>query len=86
MEKDFFLLKEVSFIKDLNNTDLQIQIRYNSETTPCSVVVLPNDSLEVKLSTPTTGVSPGQFGVLYSGTKLIGGGRIETSEKERILN
>ena len=86
LEKDSFILKDVSFVKDLNYTDLQIQIRYNSETTPCSIKVLSDDSMEVKLSTPTIGVSPGQFGVLYSGTKLIGGGRIENSKKVRNLN
>ena len=86
LEKDSFTLKEVSFVNDIYSLDLVIQIRYNSEPIPCTITELPNDSLEVHLASPTVGVSPGQFGVLYSGTKLIGGGRIENSKKVRILN
>ena len=86
LEKDSFILKEVSFVNDIYYSDLMIQIRYNSDPIPCTITVLSNESLDVSLTIPTVGISPGQFGVLYSGTKLIGGGRIENKKKAKVLN
>ena len=86
LEKDSFILKEVSFVNDIYYSDLMIQIRYNSDPIPCTITELSNESLDVSLTIPTVGISPGQFGVLYSGTKLIGGGRIENKKKAKVLN
>jgi len=36
------------------------------------------------LETPTMGVAPGQFGVIYNGTKLVGGGRITSKVLEDV--
>jgi tRNA U34 2-thiouridine synthase MnmA/TrmU len=46
--------------------------------------MLSDHSLEVTLLEPTYGVAPGQFGVLYTGTKLIGGGRITSKLNEAL--
>ena len=45
----------------------------------------PEHTLEVTLLEPTYGVAPGQFGVLYTGTKLIGGGRITSKLNEALM-
>ena len=47
--------------------------------------MIDDSALKVLLHDATFGVAPGQFGVLYSGTKLIGGGRI-TSELNQKLS
>jgi tRNA U34 2-thiouridine synthase MnmA/TrmU len=36
------------------------------------------------LTKPTLGVAPGQFGVIYQNTKLVGGGRISTKILEDV--
>jgi tRNA U34 2-thiouridine synthase MnmA/TrmU len=36
------------------------------------------------LKTPTLGVAPGQFGVIYQDTKLVGGGRITSKVLEEV--
>ena len=77
LEQDSFIMDDVSFVRDTTYTNLEVQIRYNSETVPCTISKLDRNKVKVLLSRPTTGVSPGQFGVLYSDTKVIGGGRIE---------
>ena len=43
-----------------------------------------NNQIKVTLLEPTYGVAPGQFGVLYTGTKLIGGGRITSKLVEKV--
>ncbi len=40
----------------------------------------------VNLHESTYGVAPGQFGVIYQGTKLVGGGRISSKVLEKSGN
>ena len=68
-----FLLDEVSFVNDIVTNDLTIQTRYNSEDLPCNINEVGNGQIEVNLHESTYGVAPGQFGVIYQGTKLVGG-------------
>ena len=79
-----FYLEDVSFVNDIVNDNLTIQTRYNSEDLPCTIKMVSEHSLEVTLLEPTYGVAPGQFGVLYTGTKLIGGGRITSKLNEAL--
>ena len=39
---------------------------------------------EIELDQATLGVAPGQFGVIYNDTKLIGGGRISSKILENV--
>ena len=66
--------------------DLTIQTRYNSEDLPCNINEIGNGQLEVTLHESTYGVAPGQFGVIYQGTKLVGGGRISSKVLEKSGN
>ena len=79
-----FYLEDVTFVNGIQNTKLAIQTRYNSEDLPCEIVQISESRLKVTLLQPTYGVAPGQFGVLYSGTKLIGGGRITSKLVEKV--
>ncbi len=81
LEEDSFIMGDVSFIRDEIYNNLEIQVRYNSETVPCTISKLDENRVKVQLSSSTTGISPGQFGVLYSNTKVVGGGRIEKRRK-----
>ena len=81
-----FLLDEVSFVNDIVTNDLTIQTRYNSEDLPCNINEIGNGQLEVTLHESTYGVAPGQFGVIYQGTKLVGGGRISSKVLEKSGN
>ena len=85
LEEEHFIIDDVSFVSDNFDEKLEVQIRYNSKTVPCNITKLDRNRIKVTLSEPTTGVSPGQFGVLYSGTKLVGGGRIEKKVKTGVL-
>ena len=78
-----FLLEDVSFVNDIETNNLAVQTRYNSEDLPCTVIEVRDRELEVILDTPTYGVAPGQFGVIYQGTKVIGGGRISSKVLEK---
>ena len=79
-----FYLEEVSFVNEIQTENLSIQTRYNSDDLPCSIEVVDGSQIKVLLNEPTFGVAPGQFGVLYSGTKLVGGGRITTKLNEKL--
>jgi tRNA-specific 2-thiouridylase len=74
-------LEEVNWLGDpLRPGDLcDIQIRYRSRPAPARV---PTDAvagatrLALELLEPVRAITPGQSGVLYSGTRLLGGGLI----------
>ena len=77
-------MDEVTFVNEVEYENLSIQTRYNSEDVPCSIEKIDESTYQIVLKTPTMGVAPGQFGVLYSGTKLVGGGRITTKLNEKL--
>jgi tRNA-specific 2-thiouridylase len=79
-----FYLEDVSFVNGVKNENLTIQTRYNSEDLPCKIEMITENTLKISLLDPTYGVAPGQFGVLYTGTNLIGGGRITSKHNETI--
>ena len=73
-----FLLDDVSFVNEIESGNLTIQTRYNSQDLPCELNQINESECEVILNSPTLGVAPGQFGVIYQGTKVVGGGRISS--------
>ena len=79
-----FYLDDVTFVNGIKNEKLAIQTRYNSEDLHCEIEQISENRLKVTLLEPTYGVAPGQFGVLYTGTKLIGGGRITSKLVEKV--
>lgn len=54
------------------------QIRYKSRAVPATARVLPGDRLEVVFDAPCYGVAPGQAVVCYDGSRVLGGGWIES--------
>ena len=79
-----FIVEELSFVNDLEYKNLTIQTRYNSEDLPCEIKKLSDTKISVQLKEPAFGVAPGQFGVIYNGSKVVCGGRISTKVLENI--
>ena len=73
-----FIIEDVSIVKDIEYDNLSVQTRYNSEDLNCKINKISDNELLVELIEPASSIAPGQFGVLFSGTKVIGGGRISS--------
>ncbi|MEM9213165.1 MAG: tRNA 2-thiouridine(34) synthase MnmA [Cyanobacteria bacterium P01_F01_bin.150] len=60
-----------------------VQIRYRSPASPATIIPLDSTSNRVKVqfSEPQFSITPGQAAVFYSGEMVLGGGLIETLEK-----
>jgi tRNA-specific 2-thiouridylase len=79
-----FIIEDVSFVDQVVTENISIQTRYNSSVIPCKIYKVDKNVYEVELTKPTLGVAPGQFGVIYQNTKLVGGGRISTKILEDV--
>ena len=79
-----FLIEDVSFVDEVITNKISIQTRYNSSDIPCKINKIDDNVYEVELVQATLGVAPGQFGVIYQNTKLVGGGRISTKILEDV--
>ncbi len=77
-----FIIEDVSVVKDIEYHNLSVQTRYNSEDLKCKINKISDNELLVELLEPASSIAPGQFGVLFSGTKVIGGGRISSKLME----
>ena len=77
-----FIIEDVSIVKDIEYDNLTVQTRYNSEDLNCKINKISDKELLVELIEPASSIAPGQFGVLFSGTKVIGGGRISSKLME----
>ena len=77
-----FIIEDVSIVKDIEYDNLSVQTRYNSEDLKCKINKISDNELLVELLEPASSIAPGQFGVLFSGTKVIGGGRISSKLME----
>ena len=75
---------DVSFVNGEEYENLSIQTRYNSHDIPCKLKKIDSSTYEIELDQATLGVAPGQFGVIYNDTKLIGGGRISSKILENV--
>jgi len=78
------LLKNSSCVNNLEYENLTIQTRYNSEDLACDIKKLSDTKILVQLKEPAFGVAPGQFGVIYNGTKVVCGGRISSKVLENV--
>ena len=79
-----FLIEDVSFVDIIEYDNLSIQTRYNADDVPCNIKKVDESTYQIDLKNPTLGVAPGQFGVIYQDTKLVGGGRITSKVLEEV--
>ncbi len=57
----------------------QAKIRYRHTAAPARVTALADDRAKVDFDTPQSAVTPGQAVVFYDGSRVLGGGWIETA-------
>src|SRR5579875_1558258 len=57
----------------------QAKIRYRHSAAPACVTALPDGRAKVEFDTPQSAVTPGQAVVFYDGSRVLGGGWIETA-------
>ena len=82
-EHDYYVLNK-PIMSDGEYDNLSVQTRYNSDDVPCNIEKVDESTFQIELKTPTLGVAPGQFGVIYQDTKLVGGGRITSKVLEEV--
>lgn len=59
--------------------ELIVKVRYRLQETPCRLHILDETRAEVELLKSEAMISPGQTAVFYDGTRLVGGGFIESA-------
>jgi tRNA-specific 2-thiouridylase len=71
----------VNWLIDAPPGDLacQAKIRYRHTAAPARVTVLPEGRAKVEFDTPQSAVTPGQAVVFYDGSRVLGGGWIESA-------
>jgi tRNA-specific 2-thiouridylase len=57
------------------------QVRHRAPANPGTVIGLSGNRLELAFVDPVAAISPGQSVVLYSGSRVIGGGVIDRSPR-----
>jgi tRNA-specific 2-thiouridylase len=55
-----------------------VKLRYRQLDQPCRVEPQADGSMELYFESPQRAVTPGQFAVLYQGTRCLGGAVIES--------
>lgn len=62
----------------LPGQQIQVQVRHRSTPAPADVLRVDGAEVELALSEPVSAIAPGQSVVLYDGTRVLGGGVIES--------
>ena len=60
----------------LDRDDVIVKIRYRKQANRCTVSLLPDQTLLVKLHEPLTAIASGQAAAFYDGNRVLGGGII----------
>ncbi len=71
-------LEEMNWLTDpLEPGDAcETQLRYRARAVPATVIAAEDGALELALAVPVRAIAPGQSGVLYVGSRVLGGGVI----------
>ena len=79
--KTKFTIKKANWIntRPKANTRYQVQIRYQTKPTNCTIKYLAKNKYQVILIKTAKAVTPGQSAVIYNKQEMIGGGVIEDS-------
>jgi len=75
------IAREVNWLDDVEGAEriCQVKIRYRSPAVAARVRLLPQEKAEVVFDQPQLAVTPGQAAVFYDGTRVLGGGWIESA-------
>ena len=83
LEKTEMFLKDWSLVNPtllLGQDDVIVKIRYRKQANRCTVSLLPDNTLYVRLHEPLTAIAPGQAAVFYREDVVLGGGIILDSK------
>jgi len=62
---------------------VSVRVRHRAPLASAEVVRISGDEIELALDEPVSAITPGQSVVFYSGERVLGGGFIEASAKQR---
>jgi tRNA-specific 2-thiouridylase len=60
-----------------------VRVRHRAPIVPAEIIRLDDDEIELALDEPVAAIAPGQSLVLYDGTRVLGGGFIESARAAR---
>jgi tRNA-specific 2-thiouridylase len=60
-----------------------VRVRHRAPIVPAEIIRLEDDEIELALDEPIAAIAPGQSLVLYDGTRVLGGGFIESARPAR---
>lgn len=87
--EEHFLEQQIFTIRDCNwlfeaqinkKLDAQVRIRSNSQEHPATIEILNNNCAKIIMKSMTRAITPGQAGVVYKDSQVLGGGWIEKVE------
>ena len=79
LERSQMRLKDWNIINPdqlLNKDDVIVKIRYRKQENHCTVTILPDNTLHIRLHEPLTAIAPGQAAAFYRNGVVLGGGII----------
>ena len=79
LERTEMRLKDWNIINPaqlLGRDDIIVKIRYRKQENRCTVTLLPDNTLHIRLHEPLTAIAPGQAAAFYRGDMVLGGGII----------
>jgi tRNA-specific 2-thiouridylase len=62
-------------------TSVEVQIRHRARPVPGTLLRVESGEVEIVLDEPAIAITPGQSLVLYSGSRVLGGGVIERARR-----
>jgi tRNA-specific 2-thiouridylase len=62
-----------------------VRVRHHSPIAPAEIIRIDGDEIELALDDPVSAIAPGQSLVLFDGTRVLGGGFIESSRPARTV-
>lgn len=83
LHRDSVTLEECNWLADLPPAPgdrCSVQVRYRGTAAPATVTAVRDRSVTLRFDIPVRAVSPGQSGVCYDGTRVLGGGVIAGSD------
>jgi tRNA-specific 2-thiouridylase len=77
--------REVNWLADQPRVGatVQVRVRHRAPLARGEIVRLDGDEIEIALDEPVRSITPGQSIVLYRGTMVLGGGFVESAQRER---
>ncbi len=77
--------REVNWLADAPTVgdSVSVRVRHRAPLARAEIVRLENDEIELALDEPVSAITPGQSVVFYDRQRVLGGGFIEASKRER---